>query len=161
MGISRVIYDDSDDKMYYSRVDDSKEISYGGGGGGISEYIVPIWAEENSTLSADAYEWAFGNGANTPSDGGLAIYVPTGWECHIVAMSLRIGSGTATVQAVINGVSQGSSANVAVSTGQSAVNELSQPVELSNGDYLNFRTQAASGSSSPNVVTAWLRYRQT
>jgi len=122
-----------------------------------NEYTYPIWAEENSSLSANAYEWAFGNGANSPSDGGITIYVPSGWICEVVAMSLRIGSGTATVQLVHNGVSQGASANVEVSSGQSATNELGTPLAINNNDFINFRTQAASGTSSPNVVTAWIR----
>jgi hypothetical protein len=40
------------------------------------EYMVPIWAEENATLNDGGYEWAFGNGANSPSNAGIAIYVP-------------------------------------------------------------------------------------
>jgi len=125
------------------------------------EYMMPVWAEENAAIGANNYEWAFGNGANSPSDGGITIYVPTGWECHVVAMSLRIGSGTATVQLVHNGTSKGSDCNVAVSSGQSAVNEMSTPLAISNNDYINFRTQAASSSSGPNVVCAFLRYRET
>jgi len=128
--------------------------------GGIGEYMVPVWAEENSSLSANAYEWAFGNGANSPADGGLTVYVPSGWECHVVAMSLRIGSGTATVQLVHNGTSKGNDCNVAIAAGQGNTNEVT-PLQINNNDYINFRTQAASGTSAPCVVTAWLRYRKT
>ena len=127
----------------------------------IGEYMVPVWAEENSSLGANAYEWAYGNGANTPNDGGITIYVPSGWECHVVAMSLRIGSGTATVELVHNGTVKGDDCNVAVTSGQSAVNVTDPPIEISNNDYINFRTTSASGTSSPNVVCAFLRYRET
>ena len=46
--------------------------------GDITHYMYPIWAEENSTLASSAYEWAFGNGANSALDDGITIYVPTG-----------------------------------------------------------------------------------
>jgi hypothetical protein len=76
--------------------------SHAGGGGGISEYMYSVWAEENAALGAsNTYEWAFGNGANTPSDGGMTIYVPSGWTAEVVAMSLRVGGGTATVELCI------------------------------------------------------------
>ena len=126
----------------------------------ISEYLMPIWAEENGELAATTYEWGFGNGAETPIDGGLTIYVSSGWECHVVAMSLRLGSGTATVELVHNGTPKGNDCNVEVSSGQGAVNEIGTPLALSNGDYINFRTTAAAGTSSPNVVTAYLRFRK-
>jgi len=121
------------------------------------EYMYPVWAEENSSIAATTYEWAFGNGADTPADGGMTIYVPTGWACTVVAMSLRVGGGTATVELVHNGTPQGSDAQVVLSSGQSATDELGTPISISNNDYINFRTLAASGTSAPCVVTAWLR----
>lgn len=134
----------------------------GGGGGGISEYMIPVWAEENAALGAsNTYEWAFGNGANTPSDGGLTVYVPSGWECHVVAMSLRVGGGTATVELVYNGTPQGASCRVVLSSGQSATEEIGTPLVISSNDYINFRTSTSAGTSGPCVVTAWLRYQQT
>ncbi len=130
---------------------DAQHVHAGGG-----SYMYPVWAEENSSLGNNTYEWAYGNGANTPSDGGLTIYVPTGWTCEVVAMSLRLGGGTATVELLINGVLQGSSANVVISTGQSGTNEFT-PIALVDNDFINFRTTVASGTSSPCVVTAWIR----
>lgn len=127
-------------------------------GGGSSSYMVPIWAEENAALGASAYEWAFGNGANSPADGGITIYVPSGMQCHVVAMSLRVGGGTATVELVHNGSVKGAACNVVLASGQSATDEMETPLEISNNDYINFRTQAASGTSAPCVVTAWLLY---
>ena len=126
----------------------------------LHEYMYPIWAEGADALGATTYEWAFGNGADTPIDGGITIYVPTGWTCKVVAMSLRLGSGTATVELVHNGVVKGSACNVEVASGQSATNEMTTPLELSNNDYINFRTTSASSTSTPNVVTAWLRMTQ-
>ena len=121
-----------------------------------AEYMYPVWAEENSALGAsNTYEWAFGNGANTPNDGGMTIFVPTGWTCTAVAMSLRLGGGTATVELVLNGTLQGARANV-VATGQSATDEFAS-VAIANNDYINFRTTVSAGTSGPCVATVWLR----
>ena len=153
-----LIINDSEDGYVNKRVKVKNLPTGEGGGESSSEYMVPIWAEENAALGANNYEWAFGNGANSPADGGITIYVPSGWTCEVVAMTLRIGGGTATVQLVHNGVSKGLGASVVIAAGQSATNELSVPVEIANNDLINFRTLAASGTSSPCVVTAWLKY---
>ena len=123
-------------------------------------YMLPIWAEENAKLGNNTYEWAFGNGANTPNDGGITIFVPSGYSCEVVGMSLRVGGGTATVELVLNGTLQGSNCNVILSSGQSATNTISPPISISNNDYINFRTTSTSGSSGPNVVSAWLKYTE-
>lgn len=129
-----------------------------GGGGG--SYMMTIWAEENAGLANNGTEWAFGNGANTPITGGLAIYVPPGETCEIVAMSAATNNanGTPTIEAVINGTPQGANCNVSIPTARSAVNSSFSPVALVNGDRLNFRTQTAGTNSGPNTVCAWLRY---
>jgi len=116
----------------------------------------PIWAEENAAISAGNYEWAFGNGANSAVNDGITLFVPSGWVCTLEAMSLCIGAGTGTVQAVINQVSQGANANVSVATGKTGTNSFA-PVSISSGDLFNFRTEAASGTASPCVVTAWFK----
>ena len=120
-------------------------------------YTYPIWAEENAALGVTTYEWAFGNGADTPQDGGITIHVPYGYKSYVSAMSLKLKSGTATVELLINGVLQGSNCDVTVSTGTTATNSGFDPIELFDGDYINFRTTTASGTAAPNVVTAWIR----
>jgi len=72
-------------------------------------------------------------------------------------MSLRVGGGTATVELVHNGSVKGADAQVVLSSGQSATDELGTPLAISNNDYINFRTLAASGTSGPCVATAWLK----
>ena len=127
----------------------------------LHQYIYPVWAEENAALGgSNTYEWAFGNGANTPSGGGMTVYVPTGWTCHVVAMSLRVGGGTATVELVHNGTPKGADCRVVLSEGQSATDEMATPLAIANNDYINFRTSSSSGTSGPCVVTAWLRIKQ-
>ena len=133
--------------------------------GGIGEYLVAIWAEENAVLTNTTYQWAFGDGANTPADGGLTVYVPTGWECHVVAMSLRIGGGVATAELVLNGVPQGANCDVTVisvaGVGKGNTDDSFSPISIIDNSYINFRTSGVDpNTSAPNVVTAWLRYRQ-
>lgn len=121
-------------------------------------YMLPIRAEENWTLSSWAYEWAFGNGAQTPNDWGVTIYVPTWYTAKIVAMSLRLWSWTATVEAVVNWTLQWNLCDVTVSSWQWATNDSFAPVSVSSWDYVNFRTTTASWTSQPNVVTMWIEY---
>lgn len=129
-----------------------------GGGGGINEYMYPIWAEENAALGAsNTYEWAFGNGASTPSDGGIPVFVPGGWTGHIVAVSLRLGAGTATVEVVHNQTPLGTGAQAVVSAGQQAVDQIPLPVPVGNGDLINFRTVSSSSTAAPCTVCAWIR----
>lgn len=125
------------------------------------EYMVPIWAEENATLADNSYEWAFGNGANMPSNNGITVYIPAGWSAEIVAMTATTNnaSGSSVIEADINGVLQGALCNVTLS-GRSGVNDSFTPVALSSGDRLTFRTTTAGTNSTPNMVTAWVRYYQ-
>lgn len=122
------------------------------------EYMVPIWAEENAPLGNTTYEWAFGNGANAGAGQGVTVYVPSGWNCEVVAMSLTLAAGNATVELDLSGTLQGSAANVSVTGGGAGTNTLSSPIAVVTGDRINFRTTSASGTTATNVVTAWLRY---
>jgi hypothetical protein len=131
----------------------------GGGGGGT--YLVPIWAEENSALGAtNTYEWAFGNGANTPAGGGLLVYVPSGQTCEVKAMGVKMNntSGSATVELVLNGTPQGTACQVVATGNGGALVELGTPLSISNGDRVNFRTSSSSGTASPCTAIAWLEY---
>lgn len=122
-------------------------------------YMVAIYAEEGSNLSNTTYEWSFGNGANTPAGFGVTIYVPSDYKCELVAMSLSIRQGTATVEALKNSTPLGAAANVTVNSGTRNTNEFTG-IEYSNNDVINFRTTSAVGTGGPNVVTAWLRYTE-
>lgn len=128
----------------------------------IQEYMYPIWAEENSGLGNTTYEWAFGNGANTPSNAGIAIYVPSGWTAEIVAMTATTNnaSGTSVIEADINGTLQGANCNVTLA-GRSGTNDSFTPVALSNGDRLTFRTTTAGTNTAPSTVTAWIKMTLT
>jgi len=135
----------------------------GGGGAGASyTYMIPIWAEENSTLGNSTYEWAFGNGANTPNDGGIMVYVPAGETCRVVAMSYvnQNNASTVDINLVVNGTPQGASARVQATSARTAINT-GINLSISNGDIINFFTSSASNTSGPCTVTAFLEYSST
>jgi hypothetical protein len=134
------------------------------------EYMMPIWAEENAGLNSNTYEWAFGNGANTPSGHGVTIYVPVGYTAEIVALSLTCqSSGTDLVAEVQCEITDGTgttrtagSVTVDQPTNASikATTELSTPATIVNNETVNFKTVSVSGSTTgPNVVTAFIKYK--
>jgi hypothetical protein len=126
-----------------------------------NSYMMAVWAEENANLANNTFEWAFGNGANNVSNGGVTIYVPSDYTCSIVAMTATTNnsSGSSTIEANINGTNQGALCNVTLS-GRSGTNDSFTPVGMSSGDRLVFRTTTAGTNSSPNIVTAWLKYTE-
>ena len=129
---------------------------------GTSSFIFPIWAEENSTLEAAlGYEWAFGNGANTPSNSGLMMSVPPGYTCSCYAMSIKMANttGSATIELMLNEVAQGSNCNVVATANGGTVADVNggTPLPIADGDIINFRTTSSSGTTAPSVVTAWFK----
>ena len=124
------------------------------------KYMVPIWAEENAALSNNTYEWAFGNGANTSQNNGVAIYVPTGYSAAVVGMTLDLNAGSATVELEINGTLTGQTVSADVGTGNKSDGGSITSQTITNADRINFKTQSASGTSGPNVVTAWVEYTE-
>lgn len=130
---------------------------------GANEYYQAIWAEENSTLADNTYEWAFGNGADTPTNNGICLFIPSGYTAAIVAMSATTNnaSGTPTIEASVNGSDIGVSDGVEVTlAGRSGVNSGFTPYVLASGDRLNFKTRIAGTNSSPNTAAMWIRFRQ-
>jgi len=135
------------------------------------EYIQTIWAEENAALGSGNYEWAFGNGANTPQMHGVVLYVPSGYSAEVVALGLVVTSSSNDVVAEVQceltdgtGTTRAAgSVTVDIPTTSSIKNvvELSTPVSFVSGEALNFKTISVTGSSgSPNVVTAYLKYTE-
>ena len=75
------------------------------------------------------------------------------------AVGASLGSGTATIEVVLNNTPQGATANVSAS-GTATMNELGAPVSISNGDKLNFRTTSSSGTTGPCTAGLWLKYTE-
>ena len=134
-----------------------------GGGSAVPAYF-PIWAEENSSLGAsNTYEWAVGNGSNTASNEGIMMYVPSGKECHCVAMGAQVdgGSPSATIELVLNGTPQGSNCQVVLTSENTKMDEQGTPLAISSGDRVNFRTKSSSGTTTSSRVVAWFRIQDT
>ena len=124
-------------------------------------YMVPIWAEEKLELEDNAYEWAFGNGAETPTNSGITIYVPSNYTCAIVAMTATTSndSGNSKIEADVNGSVLGASNGVEVTlSGRSGENAGFTPFAINSGNRLTFRTRTAGTNLGPSTVTAWLKY---
>jgi hypothetical protein len=135
------------------------------------EFIQTVWAEENAGLNANSYEWAFGNGANTPLHYGCPIYVPSGYTAEVVALGLIVSSDDQTVNATVQCEVTDSSNNmnsvgsVTADYGGTGVNraisELSTPYSIGNAYSVNFKTTSVSGSSKgPNVATAYIKFKE-
>lgn len=122
---------------------------------GGSGSIFAIWAEENSGLGNNTAEWAFGNGANTPEDQGVPVPV----ACELFATAASLRQGSATIGIYVNGskVAEVSNADAVGGDVNRCLRTLAAPVAVSAGSVIGFRTVSASGTSSPNTVTAWLR----
>jgi len=112
--------------------------------------VFPIWAEENAALGTGAYEWAFGNGANSPNGSGIVVPM----DCEAFAMGLcHNTAASATVRFQINGTNAG---QVATSGQRSALATFATPYVVSAGDVIGFQTVTGSGGN-PNTVVVWLR----
>lgn len=116
-----------------------------------------IWAEESSDLNPntlDGYQWAFGNGDNTPVNSGLVLLE----NCQLIALGLNIvGSGVASVKAIKNGSETGKIVAVETGTKTGFTNFDDNPIDYARGDILNFRTATGSSSSNKARVTAMFK----
>lgn len=113
--------------------------------------LITVWAEENAPVGSGAYEWSFGNGA----DG--ADHANCGYTMMASGRVLRMGlaastpsgpPGSATVRIVINGL-ENVVYSVSKPSGQySGTTTFGIPLELAQGDIINFRSLSNNGSVS-------------
>lgn len=113
--------------------------------------VFSIWAEENSNLNNNTYEWSFGNGSETLASQGVPIPV----SAELFAIGVSIVSANATsIDVVVNGAVVATS-NPYTGTG-AAITNLLTPISITAGDLINFKTNLA-GSASNGKVVAWFR----
>ena len=124
----------------------------------VTEYYDTIWAEENSALGANLYEWAYGNGDEVTVNGGVPVFVPDGYKCELVAVGAQYNGSTSYTYSVncrINGVIAGT----AVIAGKSGEITDVTAYEITNGQRLVFQTATVtSGGTAGFIATAYLRY---
>lgn len=115
--------------------------------------VFAIWAEENGGLGNNTFEWAFGNGANTPINGGIVIP----FTCELIAMTCKANNNTSSqvIQIVVNG-SPNTVYSVTALNGVGS-NKFSAPLQINSGSRINFRTVLSGGASGPNTVCAWFK----
>ncbi len=115
----------------------------GAGGGGTNSFY--IWAEENGGISANAYEWSFGNGA-TGNDIGIPMMVAANLT-HISINSDSPGT-TAVLNARRQTTGSGTGSVVATTSALSnnGVYTLPTPVTFNVGDILIVQTGALVGT---------------
>ena len=114
-----------------------------------------IWAEESADLNNNSFEWAYGNGNDTPS--GTGIQLP--FDCELVALGLSLeGNATCSVEARIGTGSAGKS--VGTTNQRNALNNFEDdPVLYTQGSLFNFRTLQGSTASNGGVAAAWFKKR--
>ncbi len=116
--------------------------------------IFPIWAEENAVLAATTYEWAFGDGAATPT--GEGIVLP--FRCSLIALSLSLSGAAARAKVEVerDGTIESAYA-IDLTASNQGFQEFFTPLQFSAGSVLNFRTLTAAGTAATNVICAWMR----
>ena len=115
--------------------------------------LFPVWAEENSSLGTVTAEWAFGNGANTPTNQGIVLPV----AATLVAGTLCLRQGTASVEILKNGLTVHTIVAGSGATPSYSNSPVSPEIPFSAGDCVGFRTLVSAGTGSPNTVCAWFR----
>ena len=110
----------------------------------------PIWAEENGALSADAFEWSWGNGAT-----GSDIGIPVDGRCELISASFNADVFGTSVSVHINRENQ--SVELPLFTEQNQVITFANPVVFEHRNLVSFRTGVVNGTFTDARVTAWLR----
>lgn len=110
-----------------------------------------IWAEESAGLTANSFEWAFGDA--DLSQAGFGIIVP--FDCELFAVGLNIINGTGEIEVYRNGLPTGATSGLA--NAGSILNTLSSPIQINAGDNINFRTLTTTGATNGGKAVAWLR----
>lgn len=117
--------------------------------GPVYQYIL-IWAEESAALAANATEWAYGNGDETPATSGIVLP----FDAELFAISVNPEGGNASVSALRDGVIVATSE---VISSPSGFTKFSTPVAYAAGQVANFRTATAAGTSSGRACAAFRR----
>ena len=113
--------------------------------------LITVWAEDKGPIAENEYEWSFGNGASGNEGRGY----PMSAAGRVLRMGLAAttsGSApaAASVNVVVNGV-ENASYGVTKPSGQySGTSTFGTPLELAQGDRVNFR----SASTNTRVTTA-------
>ena len=113
--------------------------------------IFCVWAEESADLGNGAFEWAYGNGNETPNGMGVVLV----FDCELIGLGLTLeGNATCQVEAYKNTTATGKRVSTS-NNKKSHVTFADTPIQYSAGDVVNFRTITGSTASNAGIVTAW------
>ena len=111
-----------------------------------------IWAEESADLNNNSFEWAYGNGNNTPA--GMGVVIP--FACELISFCLTHEANANTTVELWQNTS-GTGQRVSTSNSRKGITNLDTPHAIAEGDVINFKTITGSSASNGSVVTAWFR----
>ena len=119
------------------------------------KHLITVWAEQRGDLIPEEFQFSFGNGGNHAKVGYVMMS-----PGRILRMSISAFSngarGEVSVSSTINGVEQDSVFRVRKKDGDiTGVKIFNQPLELLQGDRLNFKTITA-GQNIRNAVVCTL-----
>ena len=117
--------------------------------------LITVWAEEKGALNNNHYEWSFGNGGDGDIHGATGYTMMT--RGRILRMGLSASSngsaqGTATVNVVVNGT-ENTAYGVTKQSGHfSGTTNFATPLELAQGNRINFRSATATVAITSAIV---------
>lgn len=130
------------------------------GGGSVTEglqkgAVFCVWAEESADLGNNAFEWAYGNGNDTPNGMGVVLVFP----CELIGLGLTLeGAASSSVEAYKNTSTTGK--RVSTSSSKKGFESfIDSPIEFAAGDVINFRTKTGHSSSNGGCIVAWFRIK--
>jgi len=117
--------------------------------------LITVWAEESSPICNDAYEWSFGNGADGAAHANCGYTMMTSGRVLRMGLAASTSNGApggATVNIVINGVENTAYSVRKPSRQYSGTTTFDTPLELTQGDRINFRSAYTNSAVSSACV---------
>ena len=112
--------------------------------------LIAVWAEENGSIDDGENEWSFGNGASGQSHSRSGYAMPAAGRVLRMGLATSSDVGGPAVDLVINGARKPGNFVSKPSGSYSTVCVFERPLELRQGDRVNFR----STRSAPRVESA-------
>ena len=112
--------------------------------------VFPLWAEENGPLSANAYEWSWGNGSVGSTIGGV---VPVACELIYSTFNSEVFGNSIGIQIERNG----STVATPVFNQNNSVVTVAAPIAFAAGDRASFRTGTLNGGFPDARIFTWFR----
>ena len=115
--------------------------------------LITVWAEEKGSITSGNYEWSFGNGGDGSNHRRIGYTMLASGRVLRMGLSATTSSGPpgeSRIVIVVNGVVNAAYAVIKPNNQYSGTNTFQTPLEVSEGDRINFR----SASTVSNVIGA-------